>query len=135
MGHSQSPSAVAGLTALVSVSIFTIPSILKLIRSYSREKYATVNALYDDEDGTATEETQKDYSATVPKYIAVSTSVIGFVASIVAAAFITVHPTRDLYVENWLLLGCWVRMLAQREISWADSGVVITDRPNSLQLC
>lgn len=112
MEHSPSRSAVTALTALILVFFLTVPSVVKLFKSYSKEKYTRINTLYEDEDGAVTEDAQKEYSATIPKYIAFSSSAIGFIASVVSAAFTTVHPTRNLYVENWLLFGSWVRSLA-----------------------
>ncbi len=128
-----SPSVVTGLTALILVFFLTIPSVVKLFKSYSRGKYARIDALYEDEDGSATEESQTEYSATLPKYIALLSSMIGFIASTISAAFTTIHPTRNLYVENWLLFGSWVRSLTLSERSRADSEIVTTKHSDHLQ--
>lgn len=111
MEGSPSPSAVTGLTALILVFFLTVPSVVKLCKSYHRQKYSRINALYEDEDGIATEETQKEYSATAPKYLALLSTVIGFIASVISASFTTINRTRNLYVENWLLFGSWVQIL------------------------
>ena len=64
--------------------------------------------LYEDEDGIATEDTQKEYSAALPKYTALSCSILGFLASIITAVSATVHPTLNLRLELWLSFGIWV---------------------------
>ena len=74
--------------------------------------YDDVHKLYEDEDGTATEETQKEFSVALPTYLALSSAIIGFLASVTNAVFTTIDPTVSLYTESWLIFGCWVQPLS-----------------------
>ena len=74
--------------------------------------YDDVHKLYEDEDGTATEETQKEYSVALPTYLALSSAIIGFLASLTNALFTTVFPIVNLCTESWLIFGCWVQTLS-----------------------
>ena len=121
MEHSQSLSAIIALITLILILFTSIPHLLtvcKRARSKARgDSPDETFKLYEDEDGIATEEAQKKYSAAMPKYFALSCSLLGFSASTSIAVFSTVHPTLDLYVEHWLSFGIWVRMLFKRAVS------------------
>ena len=114
MERSQSASSIAGLTALILIFLTSIPTSLRLYKGQTSK--ARVNApgetskLYEDEDGIATEETQKEYTAALPKYLALSFSVLGISVSIGIAVFATVSPTLVLQSEHWLSVATWVRM-------------------------
>ena len=116
MERPQSPSFIAGLTALILVFSTSLPTFSKIYRSatprWRDNALNETSKIYQDEDGIATEETQKGYSAAVPKYLALLCSVLGLSASIGIAVYTTVHPTIDVCVENWLSFGTWVRMLS-----------------------
>ena len=109
-------STTASLTALVLTFLVTIPILFRIFdRVRSRSKtygYDDVHKLYEDEDGTATEETQKEFSVALPTYLALSSAVIGFLASVTNAVFITVFPIVSLCTESWLMCGCWVQTLS-----------------------
>lgn len=115
MEPSPSTSSIAGLTALILVFFTSIPTFLRIFkRATSKARGNTPNdasKLYQDQDGIATEETQKRYTAALPKYLALSFSVLGLSASLGIAVYATVHPTLNLYVENWLSFGTWVWIL------------------------
>lgn len=121
MEHSLSLSAVVALVAQILIFLTSIPRFLTVCKR-ARSKARGDNSdetfkLYEDKDGIATEETQKRYSAAVPKYFALSCSLLGFSASTSIAVFSTVHPTLNLYVEHWLSFGIWVRMSCKRGVS------------------
>ena len=107
------PSTIASLTALILVFFLTVPTFWSLFnqaRSKARgSDYEEIHKLYEDRDGVATEESQKRYSAAIPKYIAASSSLLGFIASIAIAAFTSVHSATHPCLENWLSFGTWVR--------------------------
>ena len=109
--HSSGP-IIASLTALALTFVFTTPIFLKIFdRVRLRSKgcvHDDVDKLYEDEDGTATEETQKEFFVALPTYLALSSAIIGFLASITNAVFTTIDPTVNLYTESWLIFGCWV---------------------------
>lgn len=121
MEPSPSPSAVVGLTALILVFFTSLPTFLRLFNRATLRARGNapieISKLYEDEDGIATEETQKGYTATLPKYLALSCSVLGFSASLGLAVFTTVHPKLNQYVENWLSFSTWVNMLSNLFVS------------------
>ena len=60
--------------------------------------------VYEDEDGVATEESQKQQASPAAKWIAVLTAVLGFLASISLAI-----PSSLAAVNTWLAFASWVR--------------------------
>lgn len=117
MEHSRRASSIAGLTVLILVLLTTIPTSIRFFKrttskARSNEPNDTSN-LYQDEDGIATAETQKAYTATLPTYLALSCSVLGFSASVGIAIYSTAHPTLNPYFEHWLSVGTWVRIASR----------------------
>ena len=107
------PSAIAGLTILVLVFFLNVPIFWSYFyKARSRERtvnYESIHKLYEDRDGVATEESQKEYSAAIPKYTALICSITGLAASIAISVLASIHPVNKLCVENWLRSGTWVR--------------------------
>ena len=105
-------SAIVGFTALILIFFTSLPALISFFyQATSKEKNETSNEtseLYQDQDGIATEETQKAYSAALPKYIALSCSLLGWSASTIVAVFTTVHPVSNIYVEHWVGFVTWV---------------------------
>ena len=121
MDQDSSPSTIAALTAFALTFSFTIPILFRILnRVRSRSKaygYDDIQKLYEDEDGTATEETQKEFSVALPTYLALSSAIIGFLASIANAVFTTAFARVGLCIESWLISGCWVQKLSLYAIS------------------
>ena len=140
MERSPSPSLVFGLIALLLIFFISTPTFLRLYKRAIVELRGTASdetsKLYEDEDGIATEETQKGYSAAVPKSIALLCSLLGFSASMSIAVYSTVHPTLDLYVEHWLSLGTWVRLSNAKSLLFLqiNASVVMSCRPDHIHL-
>ena len=137
MERSQSPSLVFGLIALLLIFLISTPTFLRLYKAIVQLRGAPsdeTSKLYEDEDGIATEETQKGYSAAVPKFIALLCSLLGFSASLGIAVYSTVHPTLDLYVEHWLSFGTWVRLRIAKSLHFLqiNASVVMSCRPDHL---
>lgn len=63
--------------------------------------------LYEDTDGIATEDSEKHYSATKPKYLALAASLGGLVSAIVTAAFAFSESVYLLLVPS-LNVATWV---------------------------
>ena len=116
MDQHPSPSTIASLIALVLTFSLTIPTLLRIFdRVRSRSKvyaYDNVHKLYEDEDGAATEETQKEFSVALPNYLALSSAIIGFLASVTNAVITTVFSMVGLCTESWFMFGCWVQKLS-----------------------
>ena len=73
-------------------------------------EYDDVHKFYEDEDGTATEESQKEFSVALPTYLALFSAFIGFLSSVTNAVFITVFSIVSLCTESWFIFGCWVQI-------------------------
>lgn len=112
MAASFTLSAVAASIALILVFLITVPTLLSFYNRINTKAkgngFDEVHKLYEDRDGVATEESQKAYSAAIPKYIALSACVIGVLASFVMAVFTSTHGMGDFFLENWLIFGSWV---------------------------
>ena len=140
MERSPSPSLVFGLIALLLIFSISTPTFLRLYKRAIVELRGTASdetsKLYEDEDGIATEETQKGYSAAVPKSIALLCSLLGFSASMSIAVYSTIHPTLDLYVEHWLSFGTWVRLSNAKSLLFLQThaSVVMSCRPEHIYL-
>jgi hypothetical protein len=87
-------SGISGATAcLVLIALATIPSVLALKGCLSRGARPNRQfPLYEDEDGTATEESQASFSDSVPRYGILLWSLVGSVAALAAALYVTVDP-------------------------------------------
>ena len=139
MERSPSPSLVFGSIALLLIFCISTPTFLRLYKRAIIELRGTASdetsKLYEDEDGIATEETQKEYSATVPKSIALWCSLLGFSASMSIAIYSTVHPALDLYVEHWLSFCTWVRLSVAKFLLFLqiNSWVVMSCRPDHIR--
>ena len=120
MERSPSPSLVLGVLTLLLIFLISTLTFRRLYKKAIVELRGTASddtsKLYKDEDGIATEETQKKYSAAVPKSVALLCSLLGFSASMSVAVYSTVYPTLDLYVEHWLSFGTWVRLSNARSL-------------------
>ena len=106
-------SAIVSLAVLILSFLLTLPTFRTLFnKAISKSKtyeYEELHKLYEDRDGVATKESQKEYSVAIPKYVALSSSIIGFLASTAIAVFASVHFTEAPSIENWLWFGSWVR--------------------------
>ena len=128
MTSPSSLSAIAGLITLILVFLLTVPTFWafhnKAKPKAGRIDFDEIDKLYEDRDGIATEETQKNYSAAIPKYISLSGSIIGFLASAIITAYTSNHPAYDTCVDGWLLFGTWVWTNSSWQCHSADSASV-----------
>jgi hypothetical protein len=68
--------------------------------------------LYEDEDGTATAESEAAFSDKAPKIIITLLAAVTWVPTIVAAVWSTLQPGRGLVIESWLQVAGWVGFLS-----------------------
>ena len=69
----------------------------------------SVSQLYEDEDGIATEESQKRYSVSIPRWTTLSGAGAGLLTSIAIALLRTLFSGfRAATIDHWLTLGSWV---------------------------
>lgn len=98
---------IASATGLGLVGLVSIPAIINLaIQLTTREPKQDT---YEDEDGKATPESIKAYTAKLPKTLIAIFAVITSATSIVTAVLTTLHIGIDgLFLENWLSAGASV---------------------------
>ena len=101
------------------VVFLTLPSIWRLARTSSRPSklngyHVAHSGVYQDKDGTATEESEAAFSDKLPKVIIYAATILGFATSITSAVLSTVwltapfSPSSSLIVD-WINVFAWVR--------------------------
>ena len=104
-------SIVVGAAGLGVVGIFTAPALISIYKRLGGKRaygYKDGNALYQDEDGTATEKSQQDFSTIIPRSIALIAALGGLLVATAASVLRTRSPEDTLTVESWLAFGSWV---------------------------
>lgn len=96
------------------VVLLSLPSIWRLAKAPWRVNSPSSPALYEDEDGVATEESMARFSAKRQFVVIFFTAAIGIAASFSLAVWATV--LRDSFldltiVQLWLLFASWVSVL------------------------
>jgi len=105
MAHS---STILGLeVAVLIVVVILLGFSLRASLQSRSSRPKTEQKLYQDEDGTATEETQKAYSVRIQNILLIIISVAGFSASFVEAIFGTVQAWSFL-TTIWVDFAVWV---------------------------
>ena len=74
-------------------------------RSNDHNKFYKV---YEDEDGVATEASQKEAFATLPRSLLLVSSVVGTLVSIAGSVVSTLRSNEGWYIESWVTVGSWV---------------------------
>ena len=98
----------------VAVIVFlTLPLIRRLVRNASHAKKSKIGTLYEDDDGSATEESQTEYSVKYAQMVVCITSALGLAASLTLAILSTVrHSSMGLspkvFALDWLISVAWV---------------------------
>ena len=97
----------AGIAGVVLVSALTIPAIRELISQTQQPKPKT--RTYQDKDGVSTEALTSACSASIPKTLLLSLSILGLITSVVLAVLEGIE-THSAYTstEDWLNFGQWV---------------------------
>ena len=105
----NSSAIVLGTVGTAIVSVSTIPACLSIYRRFGLGKpaYRPVEDLYEDEDGKATEESQRQFSQTIPRVIASLATLAGLITTIVTAVMATVGISKGQLVEIWLRTASW----------------------------
>lgn len=95
--------AVVGLTSTPS-----FVSLYESIRAQKQAGYQCIDVLYEDGDGAATIESQKEFSTAVPTTLGLIGSIFGFTLSIATAVYGATRSERTISAEHWLVLASWV---------------------------
>jgi hypothetical protein len=100
--------------ALFLISACSAPSIRCITgRCFSRQKlqYQPISERYEDEDGTATVESETAYSYQLPRALVLLISAIGSLDSLILCVITTRNPYSTVRVEQWLQFIAWVCLI------------------------
>lgn len=112
MVHHTTTSLAVSIVCLAIVAALSVPALyqyLERIRA-KKDQYSELSDLYEDDDGTATEESQEAYSDFVPRLVLVSISAVASIDALIAAILIPSHQHTSLAVEQWLQFATWVSL-------------------------
>ena len=103
-------SIVVAAIGLGLLAASVTPTVLSFNEKIKRRKELTKdnNIPYEDEDGAATEESQKRFSSIIPRSLSVTGSIIGCLLSIAESVLRTSDSRRSLFIESWLVFASWV---------------------------
>lgn len=99
------PIVAAGLVVIV---LFSVPSVSSILHQLSKGEKKS-DEIYEDEDGKATAESVKAFSAKVPKTSILLFAAVGLGLSLALGILST--SDEDLGIENWLSVAGWVCFL------------------------
>lgn len=117
-------SVMVAALGLVLLAIASTPTILTFIGKIKRRKRFAEddNSPYEDNDGTATEESQKKFSTIIPRSLSVTGAIFGCLLSLAEAVLRTSNRGRYSLTESWLVFASWVgRILSFNKRSFVDS--------------
>lgn len=98
---------IASATGLGVVGLVSTPAVVNLVLQLMTPEPRQDS--YEDQDGKATPESFKAYSAKWPKSLIVLFSLITASTSLATAVLATLHvDNHDLFLENWLSVGASV---------------------------
>jgi hypothetical protein len=122
-----SPGGLAlGLT--IVIALFTVPSIRTLAKANWRVKNPNHDdALYEDEDGAATEESMAQFSNKTQFTIIFIVTLVGLAISFTDAIFTAVKEEFDFAQARVPLLGIWLLIPAWVSRNAKDKGRKQTD--------
>lgn len=122
-----SPETASSITSAVGAALVgacSIPSLSALSkRLFSRHDhgYQEIDHIYQDEDGTATEESQKQHTAFLPRLLALALALMGFVLSIMYAILVTGKwSAHGSIVYSWVTVGTWAFLAIQAVITFIE---------------
>lgn len=102
---------IANSIALVCIAIVAATALVNVViklRPNSPNGDDEGHKFYEDEDGIATERSQKEYSATLPNYLLLASSAVGSLIALAGSILNTIRPDQGRFVENWITCGSWV---------------------------
>lgn len=109
----DSSIANTAYASILFIALSTVPSIRRLTKTLRQVKPPNDTALYEDEDGVATEESMAKYSTKYSFTVIFGATSLGLAIAFGAAIFASVareNPLSDLCVTQlWLLSAAWVR--------------------------
>lgn len=95
---------------LCTACYFIYHSVRKMQMKHTSTYEELVSCLYEDEDGVATAESQKQQASPAIKWVATTLAILGFLISFSLAVLITLSavPCRQPILSTWLTFATWV---------------------------
>ena len=107
-----SNAAGVAYASFVLIALSSITPIVRLIKRPYRVKSANENAIYEDKDGAATEESMARYTVKTQFIVIYTVAVLGLIESLALAVFATVRKENGFselcLTQAWLLFPAWV---------------------------
>ena len=116
LSASNAPSVIVILHFVVLILAFflTLPAAFGFARRFvfktnkQQHEFNASSKFYEDEDGVATEESCKKYSARTPKYLALVSAFVGFGLSVSSGVLYEIQPVSPVHLAYWFGFGAWV---------------------------
>ncbi|KAL8850990.1 MAG: hypothetical protein Q9221_004073 [Calogaya cf. arnoldii] len=127
MARPDTSRVVAETVPLGLVVICTLPALIITVRKFrspSGNDPSESEKPYEDEDGTATEASAKSFSATLPTYLILGSTIAGLGLSTATAIQSSVRATAHGYLASWLAFTCWVLLGFQALVLSRERGPV-----------
>ena len=105
------PIVLSFVTLVVSFFLTTPTIYAYAIRLTSKQRYGEsqlASKFYEDEDGVATEEACKEFSARFPKYLALTSAMVGFAISVASSVLYETRISSPAHLAYWFTFGCSV---------------------------
>ena len=107
-------TTIAGLTG-VSLATFLTGYSFSLAGSSGSKSYELINfndeGLYEDQDGTATKESQDAYSVRLPRVLTSICALLAVLISVTNIVWSELKSEELPVISRWLFLGGWVRLV------------------------
>ena len=103
---------IVDLVAFLSILLFALPCFYSIARRvYYGKSYQNArptSEAFEDEDGVATEEARSSFSAAIPKYAALVSTLFGVVVNIVTNVYSEVRSDLPSRWVHGFVFGGWV---------------------------
>lgn len=112
-----STSFIVSIASSACVLTLSLPHLVHSARRClsSNRKYQAIDALYEDEDGKASEDSQAAFSDFIQRLVLIVASACGLaLATVFAVVTLTHRGTSNnthLVVQQWLQFGSWVWLI------------------------
>jgi hypothetical protein len=108
-------SLAAAITCLALVASLSLPAFLQQGKRHltTKQPYYSLPDRYEDEDGTATKDSEEAYTDFIPRLFLLLLSVVGTLDALALGILTTTRVKLSLTVESWLIFGAWLLVVVQ----------------------
>ena len=102
---------VAGALGLAFISALSVPAALTFYAKFGPHRngnYHALGTIYEDEDGKASEESQKRFTTIVPRIVTLVSASLGGLVTISSAVLQTLAASSNNPIGLWQRAVCWV---------------------------